>query len=120
MDAKITKANDDTLGNRPESVPVNMASAWADKEVSTGPLKGFGLGAGVRFVGSSYGDNGDTYLTPGVTLFDAEMHYEFRGLQFSVNASNLFNKTYVAICQGETSCYYGLKRNVRGKMTYRW
>jgi len=57
-------------------VPRHTASAWADYTVHDGKLKGFGVGAGARYVGSSWGDTANTLKVPGYTLFDAAVHYD--------------------------------------------
>ncbi len=36
---------------------------------------------------------------------------QFKGFKFQVNASNLFDKTYVRLCQ-DSGCYYGMRRDV--------
>jgi iron complex outermembrane recepter protein len=63
---------------------------------------------------------------PAVTLFDAAVHYDFsalgppfKGYFLQVNATNLFDKTYVSLCQ-DNGCYYGLRRNVIATLRYRW
>jgi iron complex outermembrane recepter protein len=63
---------------------------------------------------------------PVVTLFDAAVHYDFsalgqqfKGCFLQVNASNLFDKTYVALCQGN-GCYHGLRRQIIATLRYRW
>ena len=65
-------------------------------------------------------------VVPAVTLFDAAVHYDFsalgpqfKGYFLQVNASNLFDKTYVAMCQ-DNGCEYGLRRNVMATLRYRW
>ncbi len=44
---------------------------------------------------------------------------EFKGYSLQVNASNLFDKTYVALCQ-DNGCYYGQRRQVLATLRYRW
>jgi iron complex outermembrane receptor protein len=98
----------------------HRASLWADRTIKGGVLDGFGFGAGVRYVGSSWGDDINTFRVPGVTLADAAIHYERGNYRFSVNAQNLFDKIYVATCSGMDYCYYGLRRAVIGTVRYRW
>jgi len=38
----------------------------------------------------------------------------------AVNASNLFDKKYVASCFGPGSCFYGEGRDVLGTITMHW
>ena len=42
-----------------------------------------------------------------------------KGYSAQINATNLFDKTYVTFCQ-DNGCYYGLRRQVIATMRYRW
>jgi len=123
-DLEVTKSNDGDQGTRPTRVPEHLASAWADYQFQGGALHGFGAGAGVRYVGSTFGDWENTFKVPAFTLVDAALHYDFRddlkGMRLSLNASNLFDKTYVASCEAESYCIYGLRRVVTAAVKYRW
>ena len=106
--------------------PANSAAAWADYTFHGGQLDGFGLSGGVRFLGETFGDTANTYKVPRVTLFDAGLHYDlaglgpqFKGYNVQVNATNLFDKTYVSLCQ-DFGCYYGLRRSVIATLRYKW
>ena len=119
MDGLITASDQGYTGNQPVNVPHNMASLWIDKTFQQGPLKGFGLGGGVRYMGPQFGDEANTLRMASVTLYDAAVHYDIEHWRFSVNAQNLFDRIYVN-CQGENYCAYGLRRNVIGRATYQW
>ncbi|MBP0597874.1 TonB-dependent siderophore receptor [Herbaspirillum sp. LeCh32-8] len=130
-DSKIMKANTsggvNTTGNRLAFVPQNQASAWLDYTVQDAALAGLGGGFGARYLGESFGDNANLYHTPGVTLFDAALRYDFgktnaqlKGLRIALNASNIFNKTYVAACLSAAGCYYGDGRSVYLTLKYGW
>ncbi|NTI52558.1 TonB-dependent siderophore receptor [Agrobacterium rhizogenes] len=123
------KNTEDTTyqGKRPYGVPSNLASLWANYEFDDGTLDGLSLGAGVRYVGSSYGDAANSLKVPSYTLVDAALRYDFgklnpdmKNLQLSVNATNLFNKTFVSSCWSETSCFYGNGRTITANLKYRW
>nr|WP_283950053.1 TonB-dependent siderophore receptor [Agrobacterium tumefaciens] len=128
IDAEVTKTNTATqLGKSPYAVPRNQASAWVDYTFDSGALDGLGLGGGMRYVGKSPGDGANTFWVPSATLFDAAIRYDFgkkfpdlKGLQLSVNATNLFDKEYVAACYATTFCYYGSGRTVYGTLSYKW
>jgi iron complex outermembrane receptor protein len=129
LDDVITKSNTPLqAGRRPAGIPTHAASLWADYTFHGGPLDGFGLAGGVRYLGETAGNiSGPTVVTvPGVTLFDAALHYDlaalgpqFKGFQFQINATNLFDKTYVNYC-GDNGCFYGLRREVIATLRYRW
>jgi iron complex outermembrane recepter protein len=128
-DAVITRNNVPyEAGRHPVAIPLNSASLWADYTFHSGPLDGFGASGGVRYLGDTAGNiTGTTVLdVPAVTLFDAAVHYDFsalgpqfKGYFLQVNATNLFDETYVSLCQ-DNGCYYGLRRNVIATLRYRW
>lgn len=117
MDAEITQGQ--YAGNQPGNVPKNSANAWLDYTWQTGPLKGFGLGGGVRYVGERYDLDSNANLLPANTLVDAAIHYEKGPFKAQLNVSNIADVTYVASC-GFFGCFYGDGRTVTGKVTYKW
>jgi len=127
LDNVVTKSNNPTqFGRHPIGMPMNSATAWADYTFHSGPLNGFGLSGGVRYIGETPGTTANDFYVPSVTLFDAALHYDlaalgkqFNGFNLQVNATNLFDKTYVTLCQ-DNGCYYGLRREVIATLRYRW
>ncbi|MDN3276279.1 TonB-dependent siderophore receptor [Frankia sp. RB7] len=127
LDNVVTKTNTATqLGKHPVGFPMNSGAAWVDYTFRGGKLDGFGLSGGVRYIGELPGNTVNTFYVPAVTLFDAAIHYEFsalgpmfKGYSAQVNATNLFDKTYVTYCQ-DIGCYYGLRRNVIATLRYKW
>ncbi len=134
LDQVVTQSNNAAqLGKRLPGMATNSASAWADYTFHNGPLDGFGLSGGVRYIGESAGTTSNYYPNstipfnvPSVTLFDAAVHYDFanldkrfKGFKGQINATNLFDKTYVSLCQ-DFGCYYGLRREVIATLRYQW
>ena len=118
----------DDKGNRMAQIPRNQATGWADYTWHTGALEGFGVGAGVRYVGDTYGNTANTDLghVGSNTIYDASVHYDLgvlsrtlKGASVAVNATNLFNKDYLATCDGYW-CYYGDERKVVASVNYKW
>ncbi len=114
------------LGHRPTGKPKHTATLWGDYTVQQGPLVGFGLGAGVRYVGTTYADAQNTLKVPHYTLVDAALHYDFshlsqnlKGLNLALNINNLFNKHHYTTCSS-TSCDEGYDRSVMATLNYRW
>jgi len=119
-------------------VPEHMASLWAFYTFHDGPLNGFGLGGGVRYVGETYGNLLNTWKVDSVLLVDAAMSYDFaalshayKGFKLQVNATNLFNEEYLASCGSfgggfaatgatNSACHYGAGRNVFATVKYQW
>lgn len=127
LDNVVTSSNTGAqLGKHPTGFPMNSASGWADYTFRGGALDGFGVAGGVRYIGESPGNTANTFYVPAVTVFDAAIHYDFSGLgpafkgySLQVNATNLFDKTYLTLCQ-DNGCYYGLRRQVIATLRYRW
>ncbi|UEM19664.1 TonB-dependent siderophore receptor [Skermanella mucosa] len=121
LDSEVTESNAGTEGNRLAAVPEHLASLWGAYRFPEGSaLEGFGLGAGVRHVGSRFGNEANDIKVPGVTLFDAAIHYDFDRFRVALNANNLFDKEYVTSCGSVGGCYYGNRLAVISTLTYRW
>lgn len=126
-DSEILKSNiPGEEGNEMPNVPKNQFSWWTDYTLQTSVLKGFGLGAGVRYVGDFFGNTDNAIKMPSATLVDAAAYYDFgglcqrfEGLKLAVNAANLLDKTYVT-CFNENYCSYGNKLNIFGTLSYNW
>ncbi len=131
VDPRVTQSTDIDLGKVPTWIPRNIGAIWADYTFRDGQLNGFGVAAGVRYTGQTWGDPGNTVLdVPAYTLVDAAIHYDLvnldprlKGMRFSVNATNLFDKVYVSECTVQlldNACVYGLRRQVLATLRYRW
>lgn len=116
-------------GKVPVGAPSNSTSLWLDYTVQGGPLAGFGLGGGVRYIGTSYGDNinSNAMIVPAYTLTDAALHYDLAGLspqlkgwKAAVNMTNVFDKYYVSACASSNQCFVGNGRSTMGTVRYQW
>lgn len=112
---------------RPVGAPEHLASLWGHYTFHEGPVAGFALGAGVRYIGASAGDPANTVEVPSATLVDAMLSYDLenltpkaRGAQVQLNATNLFDKEYVSGCASSITCFYGAGRSVLASLRYRW
>lgn len=119
--------NTDNIGNDFQQVSRHLASAWGMYTWHEGWLAGFGLGAGVRYVGTQYAAADNKAKVPGFTLVDAAMTYdlkyfspELEGAKLQLNALNLFDKYYVSTCQGATFCQLGASRTFLATLKYQW
>ncbi|NWL81063.1 TonB-dependent siderophore receptor [Pseudomonas taiwanensis] len=115
-------------GNRLQLMPNRQASLWADYTWHDGVLDGFGIGAGARYTGNTYGDQANTELghADSYTVFDAAVHYDLgrldsslTGASVALNATNLLDKDYISTCDG-FYCYYGDERSVVASASYQW
>jgi iron complex outermembrane receptor protein len=123
----VTQSNNlSQVGQHPVGFARHNVAAWADYTFHRGPLDGFGMSGGIRYIGELPGNTTNTFYVPSVTLFDAAVHYDlaglgqqFKGYFLQLNATNVFDKTYVTYCQ-DGGCYYGLRRTVLATLRYRW
>lgn len=112
------------------AIPEDTASVWADKRIALGGEAALRLGAGVRYVGPTreavifYDVNPagaiERLRTPGFTLVDAVASLEWKRWSLTVNATNLFDKDYLAQCSVRSACSFGYARNVIGTLAYRF
>jgi iron complex outermembrane receptor protein len=124
--AKILDGPGGTVGNDISSIPRHMASLWGHYDMpEDGPFYGLGLGAGVRFLGSSYtGDdnsakNGSRAFVDAAIDFDfAAIDKEYEGLKLQINATNLFDRRGTVCSSGY--CYRDQGRTVIGTLKYTW
>lgn len=135
VNANISASENGTTGRTPVYTPRHAGTLWADYSFLGGYLEGLGLGTGIRMSGKTFGDNtvdlatgrDKTFLVPGYAVFDAAVRYDLgalspdlAGARLAVNATNLFDKIYVADCQNDTNCYYGSRRKVYATLSYQW
>lgn len=124
-DIKYTSGRQPALiGRTPTGVPEVFANVFADYTFQNGPLRGFGFGGGLRYVGSSFAvDNAvqGRLVVPEYLLYDATIHYDFdNGIRASITAANLGDKRFVSACQDASNCYYGEARRILGSISYKW
>ncbi|MGG4605088.1 TonB-dependent siderophore receptor [Paenalcaligenes sp. Me131] len=119
-DARTTKASPlypEEEGERMGQVPYHQFSLWGDYRFGDLGLPGLKAGLGMRYFGSTkflYGDG----MVPAFTIFDAMISYEKGPWRFALNANNIADKKYVAVCQ--SACFYGEGRRIIGSVSYRW
>ncbi|SAK97266.1 TonB-dependent siderophore receptor [Caballeronia pedi] len=116
----VTSANDGTQGKRPAMIPTHMATLWLDYTLRGEHLNGLGFGAGVRYIGPSYGAANDSFSVPGVVLLDAAAHYDIDHWRLALNVDNLADRTFVSSCATATKCFYGARRTIIGTARYQW
>ncbi|EPR15700.1 hypothetical protein L902_35305, partial [Agrobacterium radiobacter DSM 30147] len=126
-DVEITKLTSETVGRQLNSSPYHTFSLWADYEFQGGALEGLGIGAGLRYVGSSFGDNQHTPILDNEsrTFVDASLRYDLGkalpsldGVKLQVNATNLLDEVKQVCTTG--FCYYDEGRKIVGSIRYRF
>ncbi|WP_337184478.1 TonB-dependent siderophore receptor [Shinella sp.] len=121
LDMSVVKdLNPALIGKMPVQVPDLTTSLWLDYSFQDERLEGLSVAAGVRHVGRSWADDANTLRVPSATLLDAAIRYEKDNWSIALNASNLFDKRYVASCQSAASCGYGAGRTFMLKASTSW
>lgn len=128
IESIIERTGDSTeFRKTPPRIPGTMASLWATYTFDTGLLRGLQIGAGLRYLGTSWGNTANTVKVPSYALVDAMLSYDlgaldrrFEGAALQLNAKNIGDLTYVASCQTAGSCFYGDGFTVTGALRYRW
>lgn len=126
LDLENVSGDPETIGLAPSGQPENSFSFWADYQFQPGTkLVGLGVGAGVRYVGATWGDSLNTFQNDAYTLVDAKLSYDFsylnaklKGWSLQVNAQNLLDEEYTTCDVGY--CYLGAPRTVLAGLKYRW
>ena len=76
--------------------------------------------SGARFVGARYNNNANGDLLGSHTVFDAAVNYAVtENVSLAVNATNLFDREYVA-SNSFGSRFYGDGRTVLATVKYTW
>ncbi|MEM6826633.1 MAG: TonB-dependent siderophore receptor [Pseudomonadota bacterium] len=126
-DSEVTESENfpGEIGAELPVTPEHKGSVFATYNIQVGPLAGFGIGAGARYTSSSAGSlpglfNPEVIFGEDAFLVDAIVSYDTPDWRFAVNASNLFDKRYVARCLNATGCNFGAGLQVLGTVAYKF
>jgi iron complex outermembrane receptor protein len=107
IDGKVNASRDPVqVGAKLQNSAADSFHVWTRYDFSTGMAKGFGVGAGLSYVGPRAGNlpvsptastpySAVVMNLPGYTTADLGIYYTLTNWDFSVRISNLFDKTYV-------------------------
>jgi iron complex outermembrane recepter protein len=118
-DSIITKGTPDIEGNQRENVPKHQANVWAVYEIQSGALEGFGLGAGLFFVGDRQGDSENTFTLPNYLLTNAVIYYRQDRWRVQLNIDNLFDVEYFP-SRSDIGVTVGEPLKIRGTVSVRF
>lgn len=82
-------------GNNLNAVPKNIGALWVSYGFQSGAAKGLTIGAGLRHVGKSYGDDANTLVNGSKNFIDLGLSYDLQqydGVRLQVNVRNLADK----------------------------
>jgi len=120
-DATVSSDTTFKVGNWLIGVPRISGSVWSTYQFQEGPLKGFGFGAGVTYVGLRYGDLNNSYSLGQYARLDATVFYDFNEhYRFAVNARNLTNTYYIEQSQNQFNNQPGAPLSVIASLTGRF
>lgn len=117
-DMTIRRGASGTTGNHLSATPRHMGSLWADYAPAGG---GVGLGAGLRYLGPSWGNDENTIRNRARRFVDAVAHYDVPSLErlrLQLNATNLFGVEPTTCAAG--FCYRDQGRTVLASARYRF
>lgn len=81
-------------GNRVQGAPYHAGNLWINYGVTSGSLKGFGLGAGGNGQSSSFTNILNTITLDGYTVFGASVFYDAPKFRITTKLDNIANKKY--------------------------
>ena len=115
------------IGERIGGAPKHNANFWGRYDFVNKTLNGIGIGFGAQYVDERYTWYNPTYTTdrvllPSYTVFDAALYYKpaNSGIQLTLKANNLFDKTYWLGGLNPSRLGPGAQRNVLLNATYRF
>ncbi|SFL47468.1 TonB-dependent receptor [Rugamonas rubra] len=85
-------------GKRPTLTPRHSANLWLSKALGGG----YGVGAGVNYVGDRFANPGNTVTLPSFVTADAMAYYRSGKVELQLNAQNLFDRQYIVAGHGSS------------------
>jgi TonB-dependent siderophore receptor len=91
IDEYFKIALDDFSNNTPAFIPAHLLNIWSTKEL----YKGFGIGAGIKYVGKQYAYIDNEFEINGYFLYDMSLFYLSDLWELRVNIKNITAKKYL-------------------------
>lgn len=128
LNKKVKKDKNNMLIDKtPWGIPRHQASLWGKYTWTAGIFDGLNIGVGVRYIGTTQGNDQNTFTVPHYTLYDASIGYDLgktstalKGADIQISMQNLSNKKYVSSCANVYSCFYGKERTAVLTFNYHW
>jgi iron complex outermembrane receptor protein len=94
-------------------VALHTGRLWLSYDFNkAGPLGGFGLGGGARYVGESTAQFDTAVKLDPYTVADLSLWYNWRNVKASLNVKNLFDKDYIVRASHTAIAHPGTPRSV--------
>jgi iron complex outermembrane receptor protein len=114
FDSLIEGGNISRAGKRPTDVPETSANLWLTYKADA-----WRAGAGARYVGKRYIDNGNTQALPAYTVLDATLGWNVnRNVLVQLNLRNLGDKLYASTSYSDSQYLLGDRRHA--ELTVQW
>lgn len=121
VDAQISEDSFLEAGTRLQDIPRHSFNVWSVYEMQAGPLRGFGFGGGVQYVGERPATPENTFFLPDYFRVDATAFYRWNErLTFRLNARNLTNEPVLLNAGNEFTINPGAPRSVIGSVVGRF
>ncbi|REE93974.1 TonB-dependent siderophore receptor [Cupriavidus plantarum] len=113
-DAEVTQDARLASGTPLANIPRTSASVMAIYEDQAPIGQRYGVGGGVRYVGTRAGDSQNSFSLPTYTLADVLAYWQYsKTVRVSMNIDNLFDRTYYTSSYSSVWVAPGLGRTVR-------
>jgi len=107
----------DLAGYVPPLVPKHTERVWVNYDLP----KGFNLSVGERYISKRATDIYDLFWMPGFTIFDAQVLYRSRKVDYALNLFNFANNRHYYVSSiDDTQVYPGPPINVTATIRYRF
>jgi iron complex outermembrane receptor protein len=93
-DAVVKSDTNLPVGDTLSNVPRQHVTGWSTYEFQGASLKGWGIGAGVYYVGEREANLPNTYKLPAYVRTDAAIFYQSGAWRTQLNLTNLFDRKY--------------------------
>ena len=105
-------------GNRIQYAPDHLANLWANYQVQSGLLKGFGLSAGLNHTGENFTNADNTFVLPAYTMLDGSLFYNFGHGEVRLNINNITDEIYFRDAIYGNQFFPGVSRNYLLSLRY--
>ncbi|MEM9339019.1 MAG: TonB-dependent receptor [Bacteroidota bacterium] len=101
----------ENAGNRIRYAPDHLANVWANYQVQSGLLKGFGVSAGINHTGENFTAASNTFALPAYTILDGSVFYNFGQGEVRLNVNNITDEVYFRDAIFGNQFFPGVSRN---------